>query len=129
MGKNTEQWTLGADKIPANLRLHQPLYILTSEETFSGGEAFAFHLRNLNRCTLVGETTGGASNMVTPMQMVVESESGHEVGTYEILMPYIKGLSPQGDDTNWGAQGVVPDITVTADDAWEEAYELILTKG
>lgn len=118
-----DKWSLGKDRIPVNLRLSKPLYILTSKKTFSGGEAFAYFLKHLGRATIVGETTGGAANMVTRMQLVIEDDQEVEIGSYEVLMPYIKMISPI-TKTNWEGTGVVPHIKITADDAWEEAFEL-----
>jgi hypothetical protein len=40
----------------------RPVYVLTSSMTFSGAEEFSYNMRNLNRATLVGETTGGGAN-------------------------------------------------------------------
>ena len=37
------------------------IYVLTSDYTISGGEEFAYDLKNLKRATIVGETTAGAA--------------------------------------------------------------------
>ena len=36
-----------------------PIYVLTSRNTFSGGEEFAYDVQALKRATIVGEVTGG----------------------------------------------------------------------
>jgi len=41
------------------------LYVLTSGYTFSGAEEFTYNLKNLERATIVGETTGGGAHPIT----------------------------------------------------------------
>ena len=41
-----------------------PLYVLTSNYTFSGAEEFTYNLKNLKRATIIGETTGGGAHPV-----------------------------------------------------------------
>ena len=53
-----------ADAVPGSRLLTQPVYVLTSGRTFSAAEEFSFDLRNLERATLVGETTGGGGHTV-----------------------------------------------------------------
>jgi C-terminal processing protease CtpA/Prc len=40
----------------------KPVYVLTSQDTFSGGEEFAYNLQSRQRATLVAETTGGGAH-------------------------------------------------------------------
>ncbi|WP_100013157.1 S41 family peptidase [Lentibacillus sediminis] len=39
----------------------KPVYILTSNYTFSGAEEFSYNLKHLKRATIIGEVTGGRS--------------------------------------------------------------------
>ena len=40
----------------------KPVYVLTSNRTFSGGEELAYDLQSLRRAVIVGETTGGGAH-------------------------------------------------------------------
>ena len=40
----------------------KPVYVLTSNRTFSAAEEFTYNLKNLKRATIVGETTGGGAH-------------------------------------------------------------------
>jgi C-terminal processing protease CtpA/Prc len=51
-----QYWTL--PWIPGPRFIRQPVYVLTSHETFSGAKEFAFGLKTQKRATIVGETTG-----------------------------------------------------------------------
>ena len=41
-----------------------PVYVLTSPRTFSAAEEFTYNLKNMERATIVGETTGGGAHPV-----------------------------------------------------------------
>ena len=43
-------------------RFDGPVYVLTSNRTFSAAEEFTYNLKQLKRATQVGETTGGGAN-------------------------------------------------------------------
>src|SRR5262245_6966003 len=62
-GDRTQQfWTL--PYVPGKRYLDKPVYVLTSEQTFSGAEEYAYNLQNLKRATIIGETTGGGAHPV-----------------------------------------------------------------
>jgi hypothetical protein len=58
--EETEIWTRGEK---AGGRLAEiPLYVLTSRHTVSGGEMFAYVLKNRKRATIIGEKTRGSAH-------------------------------------------------------------------
>ena len=94
----------------------KPVYVLTSNRTFSGGEEFAYNLKNLKRATLIGETTGGGAHPVSGVKV-----SDH----FEIGVPSARAISPI-TKTNWEGTGVAPDVSVPAPEAFDRAYVLAL---
>jgi retinol-binding protein 3 len=94
----------------------KPIYVLTSNRTFSGGEEFAYNLKNLKRATIIGETTGGGAHPVDSVKV-----SDH----FEIGVPFARAISPI-TKTNWEGTGVSPDIAVPAAEAFDKAYLLAL---
>ena len=112
----TQNWTLSY--LPGPRLTKQPVFVLTSNRTFSGAEEFAFDLKNQKRAIIVGETTGGGAHPV----------SGHIVADYFMVsVPFAKSLDPV-TKTNWEGTGVKPDVEVAAGDALETARELAIEK-
>ena len=110
--KTGEYWTM---RYVPGLRLgDKPTYLLTSARTFSGGEEFAYDLKNLKRVTVVGETTAGGSHPVSP----------YKVGDHFLVyVPNGRSISPV-TGTDWEGKGVAPDVAVNADNALEAAERL-----
>ena len=96
-----------------------PLYILTSHETFSAAEEFAYNLQQLNRATIVGETSKGGAN---PWRWF--TIPGYD---YRIGIPTRKAINPI-THSNWEGVGVAPDIQVSEDDALETAISHLREK-
>jgi C-terminal processing protease CtpA/Prc len=90
----------------------KPVFVLTSRETFSGAEDFAYALKILKRARIVGETTGGGAHPAREFKV-----SEH----FTVAVPYARSVSPI-TNANWEGTGVVPDIAVPADDALRVAY-------
>jgi C-terminal processing protease CtpA/Prc len=111
-----QQWTM--PYVPGERYLDKEVYILTSKRTFSGGEAFAYDLKNLNRATLIGETTEGAAN---PRDVFRINEH------FWIGIPNARPISPI-TQTNWEGTGVKPDIEVPAEQALKTAQLVALKK-
>ncbi|WP_269521114.1 S41 family peptidase [Alteromonas sp. BMJM2] len=107
----TEEFWTSTD-IRGKKRPTIPIYVLTSNDTFSAAEAFTYDLKSLKRATIVGETTGGGAN---PMRFV-DFGDGFIAG-----IPYGRAINPI-TKTNWEWVGVTPDIETSREQALETAY-------
>jgi hypothetical protein len=97
---------------------HKRVYVLTSSETFSGGEALAYGLQALHLATIVGETTGGGAHPV----------GGVPLGAgFGMMLPGGRSENPV-TKTNWEGVGVKPDIAVPAADALKVALQRLGAK-
>jgi hypothetical protein len=92
-----------------------PIYILVSSETFSTGEMFAYGLQKIGRAKIVGETSAGAAHGTDTIDI------GHGI----IMVLPVNRLSHVKTQTNWQGTGVIPDVSVKADDALAKAKEII----
>lgn len=111
-GKTRAYWTSPA----AGVRYTRPIYVLTSHDTFSGGEECAYDLQTQKRGVLVGETTGGGAN---PGDYVPLGQG------FVAFIPTGRAINPV-TGTNWEHVGVKPDIAVPAAGAMKIAYAAIL---
>jgi C-terminal processing protease CtpA/Prc len=91
-----------------------PVYVLTSAETFSAGEAFAFALQRAGRAVIVGERTGGGGHSGTLMRLP---------NGFSMFMPTGRSFDPRTGQ-GWQVDGVHPDREVPAGDALAEALRL-----
>jgi retinol-binding protein 3 len=107
-----QYWTL--PWTPGPRFVDQPVYVLTSHETFSGGEEFTFDLKTQKRATIVGETTGGGAHPVRGLP------AGDH---FTIGVPFGRPINPvtKGD---WEGKGIEPDVKVSAADALTTAEKL-----
>ena len=112
-GDVTEQyWT--DPYVPGKRLDGKPAFVLTSKNTFSGGEEFTNNLKVLKRAKIVGETTGGGAHPVR----------GHRITEhFGIGVPFARALNPV-THTNWEGTGVEPDVKVNASQALDEAIKL-----
>lgn len=91
------------------------LYILTSDYTFSGAEEFTYNMKNLERATIIGDTTGGGAHPV-------EFHTFANLGVV-LKVPFGRAINPI-TGTNWEGTGIVPDIVVPQEEALDVArYE------
>jgi hypothetical protein len=90
-----------------------PVYVLTSKDTFSGGEEFAYDVQAFKRGTIVGEVTGGGANPTGPVDL------GHGVMA---SIPWGRAENPI-TKANWEGHGVQPHEAAPADDALRHALQ------
>jgi len=109
-GETRQFWSLAW--VPGPRYTDRPVYVLTSHETFSGGEDFCYTLQAQGRAQVIGETTGGGAH---PTRMIPISE------TLAVSVPFARSVNPV-TGTNWQGTGVVPDTEVPADQAYDVAY-------
>lgn len=94
----------------------KPVFVLTSNRTFSGAEELSYNLQQNERATLIGETTKGGA---------------HPGDRYRVG-PHLKSSIPNGrainpiSGTNWEGVGVVPHVNVPAEEAFDVAYQRAL---
>ena len=120
--KSAAEFTsLPEEVIPRNQRrLLTPLYVLTSESTFSGGEEFAYDLKNLGRATIIGNVTAGGANPCTLYNISDEEEMLAVISTGQARSPYT--------GTNWEGEGVIPDVMTDPASALDVALKMIREK-
>ena len=94
------------------LRHDKPVYILTSNRTFSAAEEFTYNLKNLKRATVVGDTTGGGAHPGG-----IRRITDH----FGIWLPNGRAINPV-TKTNWEGVGIEPHIKVEAAKALEAAH-------
>lgn len=114
--RTTQYWTY--TYIPG-VRLDKvDLYLLTSKNTFSAAEEFAYNLKHLKRATVIGETTGGGAH---DNKFVILNDN------YEMSLPFARAINPI-TQTNWEGIGVEPDVKVSGDRVLETAQVLAMKK-
>lgn len=96
----------------------QPVFVLTSAATFSGGEELAYDLQVLKRATIVGETTAGAANPGGPIPLG---------DRFVVFLPTGQGVNPVSG-TGWEGVGVKPDIAADATVAVSKAHVLAVER-
>lgn len=89
----------------------KPIYILTSKRTFSAAEEFTYNLKQLKRATVIGETTSGGANPGDWFSLTAH---------FAVFIPTGRAINPISQD-NWEGSGVVPDIAVPQEDAFDVA--------
>jgi hypothetical protein len=112
--KMNQFWTL--TYVPGERMLETDLYVLTSSRTFSGAEEFTYNLKNMERATIVGETTGGGAH---PVSSYIINDN------FMVRVPFGKAVNPI-TNTNWEGTGIYPHVNTTKDKAMETAYMLAL---
>ncbi len=103
----THEW------VPGPTLAEAPVYVLTSGRTFSAAEEFTYNLKNLDRATIVGETTGGGAHPVTRVEY-----PEFQIG---MSLPFGRAINPISE-TNWEGTGVEPHLAVPVEEALDVAY-------
>lgn len=111
--KTDEYWTI---PVKGSKYIGKPVFILTSNTTFSAAEELAYDLKTQNKATLVGETTGGGANDGE----VIELGNG-----FFAFIPTGKAINPV-THTNWEGTGVKPDVAIAANKALATAHQMAL---
>ncbi|MGA2073958.1 MAG: S41 family peptidase [Terriglobia bacterium] len=116
--ENTSERSWTRSPVPGNRLADKPAYVLTSARTFSGAEHFSYNLKMLRRATLVGEKTGGATDVGTFHRL--DNHFGMGIRETRAINPY--------REPDWAVVGVEPDVKVKATDALETAETLAKSK-
>jgi len=96
----------------------KPVLVLTSPETFSGGEELAYDLQTFKRGVVVGEVTGGGANPGGPESL------GHQ---FVVNLPSGQAVNPVTGGS-WEGVGVKPDVAVPAPQALSKAHRLAVQR-
>lgn len=113
----THQWWT-SPYVPGPRFLDKPVFVLTSPETFSAAEEFAYNLQVLKRATVVGETTRGGANPGRGWRL-------HD--HFWMFLPTGQAINPV-TNSNWDGTGVLPDVKVPAEIALDTAYIIALNQ-
>ncbi|WP_339918344.1 S41 family peptidase [Yeosuana marina] len=112
-GNTTEEfWTL--DNVGGLKMNDVPLFIMTSERTFSGAEEFSYNMQTQKRATLVGQTTGGGANPGRSMRINAN---------LSVFIPTGKAINPV-TKTNWEGVGVIPEVATTVEETYDKTLDL-----
>lgn len=99
-------------KLPGKRMPDTPLYILTSSETGSAAERFAFIMQQRKRATLIGEKTSGAGY----------GNKEYPIGDGFVFYVSVFSNFDGRTKSDWQGKGIEPDINVPADKALGVAH-------
>jgi retinol-binding protein 3 len=110
-GETDQFWTHAW--VPGPRMPEAEVYVLTSRYTFSAAEEFTYNLKNMERATIVGQTTGGGAHPV----------NRHEFPALQLSMslPFGRAINPI-TGTNWEGAGIEPHLVVPVETALDVAY-------
>jgi hypothetical protein len=121
-------YILPASNIPAGTTRFggtKPLFVLTTENTISGGEEMAYDLQAFKRSrAVIGEgnnATSGAANPITNPKHICEEIFGK--GWWVVAVPSVRPVHAI-TGTNWEGVGVLSDV-VAGRGEWEEMSDAI----
>ncbi|MFJ3235850.1 S41 family peptidase [Streptomyces sp. NPDC086787] len=116
-GRSEQSWSL--PHVPGTrFGGSKPLYVLSSDSTFSAAEELAYDLQQLGRAVVVGERTRGGAHPC----------DGWTVHPHlEATIPVGRAVNPVSG-TNWEGAGVQPDVPCAAADSLSRAHALALAR-
>ena len=91
-----------------------PLFLLVGKNTFSAAEIFAYDMQARKRAVLIGEPTKGGAHSVDLYKIDDQ---------FEINVSTSRAINPV-TGTNWEGTGVIPDIHVSPEKAFDTAIKL-----
>jgi C-terminal processing protease CtpA/Prc len=95
---------------------HETYRLCVGGRTLSAAEDFSYALQALKRAKIIGERTGGGAHPSREFRLTEH---------FTAAIPYARSVSPiTGRD--WEQVGVIPDVSVSAEDALRSAYILAL---
>ena len=116
------KWTNGylenKRTITNGLILNMPVYILTSNRTFSAAEGLAYTLQNIKNAVIIGDTTRGGAHLTRSFSL-----GNGFVG----FIPFARGENA-ATNTDWEGTGVIPNIATEESDCLITAQNTILHK-
>jgi hypothetical protein len=114
-GERKEMWT--SNEIEGTrYGSARPVYLLTSRNTFSAAEDFAYAMQTRKRAFIIGEVTKGGAHPVARFRLARH---------FIVHIPVAQSISPI-THTNWEGKGVQPDVAVPASSALQVATIAIL---
>jgi hypothetical protein len=106
-----EAWTCTDIRGPSLAQ--KDLYILISNKTASGAEAFAYNMKHQGNATIVGENSAGAAHWSDWYEFPKLGLVAH--------VPVARPINPV-TQKSWEGTGVIPDILIPAQNAFNKAY-------
>lgn len=102
--------------VPGKRYLGKPVYVLTSNRTFSAAEAFAFAMQNNKRATMIGATTRGGGNPNTFVPIGSD---------FLVSIPIGQAVDP-ATGKGWDGVGIIPEVAVDEKQALDVAQRKAL---
>lgn len=116
--KWTEQYIENKKAITNGLSLNMPVYILTSNRTYSAAEGLAYNLKNLRNAIIVGDTTRGGAHLTRSFSLG---------NGFVAFIPYLRTENAV-TKTDWEGKGVTPDLSAEESNCLAIAQNAILSK-
>ena len=113
-----DNWIENKPAITNGLVLDMPVYILTSNRTFSAAEGLAYTLQQMKNAIVIGDTTRGGAHLTRSFSL-----GNGFVG----FIPFCKSENIK-TKTDWEGTGIIPDITESETNSLLTAQKTILNR-